>query len=336
MDTSASVRQLIIHHHNQHISVRAISQMVNVPKSTVGRIIKNHSTTGSTQVRRHGRCGRKRLIGERTARLMARRSIINARLTARQIQHQTPTAANVSLDTVKRSLRRSGLVCRRPVKAPMLTPARMVTRLRWANRYRNWNVENWRRVVFTDETCIDVTVARSQFVRRLRGAPIRSSHVSLHRPFLQRVMFWGCISHRGRGPLVAVDGTMNAARYLDLLQNHLLPYGEVFGEDNWYLQQDNAPCHKAQVVTEFLLDNGLPTIDWPPYSPDMNVIENVWAMLKRKVHEHEHTTKQEVIVRAQFIWNNDLEIDRLCQSIADSMPRRLNELRRVYGGYTHY
>lgn len=36
-------------------------------------------------------------------------------------------------------------------------------------------------------------------------------------------MYWGCISRHGRGPLLAIDGTMNSEKYIEVLKNELIP-----------------------------------------------------------------------------------------------------------------
>jgi len=40
--------------------------------------------------------------------------------------------------------------------------------------------------------------------------------------------------------------------------------------DNWMLQHDNAPCHTAISVIEFLAKKGIPVVPQPPYSPDLS------------------------------------------------------------------
>ena len=50
-------------------------------------------------------------------------------------------------------------------------------------------------------------------------------------------------------------------------------------------QQDNAPVHTASAIKNFLLENEWEGLDWPPYSPDLNSIENLSAIVKRRLAE---------------------------------------------------
>ena len=52
-------------------------------------------------------------------------------------------------------------------------------------------------------------------------------------------MFWGCMSKRATGSLVALEGYLNSEKYMNLLQSHLVPefeaqesYGETYRPGN--------------------------------------------------------------------------------------------------------
>ena len=60
----------------------------------------------------------------------------------------------------------------------------------------------------------------------------------------------------------------------------------VFWGSDSYFQQDNAPCHTSRIVREYLAENDVLTLDWPPQNPDINIIENIWHIIKRKLHKN--------------------------------------------------
>ena len=59
---------------------------------------------------------------------------------------------NVSQSTVHRTLLRMGLHSRRPVRVPMMTPVHHRKRLQWASERRNWILEQWKKVAWSDES----------------------------------------------------------------------------------------------------------------------------------------------------------------------------------------
>lgn len=147
MDTPPSVRQLIIQLFHEGKTQMDISKLVKVNQSTVSRIIRRFTTTGNAGPTRTGKCGRKRLLSSRTDRLLARQSVINPKATAADIQASSGgEALNVSLSTIKRSLRRSGRLAFRPVKSPSWTLAQMRVRLHWAQEQQFKSVGEWKKV----------------------------------------------------------------------------------------------------------------------------------------------------------------------------------------------
>jgi hypothetical protein len=153
------------------------------------------------------------------------------------------------------------------------------------------------------------------------------------------VMFWGCFSIYGVGPLVALEGSQNQHTYKDLLEEYLIPEiraaKDYFDMDMTFMQ-DNAPCHKTKLISEFLALNNVPVLDWPPQSPDLNPIENLWAIIKRKRLKKFGIpgTRDELIDQIFTIWDQ-IELE-LCQKLLDSMENRLTETVRLRGRSTKY
>ena len=101
------------------------------------------------------------------------------------------------------------------------------------------------------------------------------------------------------------------------------------------LQHDNAPTHRAGVVTEYLENNHVTVLEWPAISPDMNCIENLWAFLSRELH------KRPVPQNADELFGIlTEEWDRIPDTVVlahtSSMRRRVDRLWRVQGGHTKY
>lgn len=100
--------------------------------------------------------------------------------------------------------------------------------------------------------------------------------------------------------------------------------------------QDNAPCHKTTKVMEFLRSKGIPTLNWPPSSPDLNPIENLRAIIKKRRQKKYGfpKTKTALIDQIFDIWGNiDAE---LCKTLAESVENRLKECLRLNGKSTNY
>ena len=75
-------------------------------------------------------------------------------------------------------------------------------------------------------------------------------------------MFWGCFNEGGLGPLVPIEGILNSEKYKELLEKYLVPIFEK-SDKKLIFMQDNAPIHKSKLITDFLADHGITTLQWP-------------------------------------------------------------------------
>lgn len=164
------------------------------------------------------------------------------------------------------------------------------------------------------------------------------AHTTQNAVHSRKVMMWGCFSEKGLGPLVAVEGTMNTSTYISMLENHLLPQSHLWFPHGmtWTFQHDNAPCHKSRGTLQSLINNNVVALNWPPYSPDLNPIENLWAIVKKKVHATSYSSIEELIQSVKQIWDSDVAVRQSCRSLVYSMTKRIQECIKNGGGPIRY
>ena len=86
----------------------------------------------------------------------------------------------------------------------------------------------------------------------------------------------------------------------------------------------------------FLQEQAFSILNWPPYSPDLSPIENLWALVKRKVHTEATSSKGELLARTLRIWAEDPVIKEACKTLIEGMPRRVRAYNQAKGGALKY
>lgn len=137
-----------------------------------------------------------------------------------------------------------------------------------------------------------------------------------------KVSLWGCICGEGLGHAEMFSGSLDAIDHRRILRHNLIPtFKQFFPNGPWYFQQDNARFHTTPETLSYLHGRGVTSIEWPPWSPDLNPIENLWSDLKRRVYSHHPQTLEELEQYIREEWDaTDLNfISHICRS----MPHRL-------------
>ncbi|GBN21902.1 hypothetical protein AVEN_10147-1 [Araneus ventricosus] len=106
-------------------------------------------------------------------------------------------------------------------------------------------------------------------------------------------MLWGCFAASGMRNLVFIENNMDQYKYINILKENLKISAQKLGIQNKFkLYQDNDPKHTALNVRLWLLYNCPKVIKTPPYSPDLNPIENVRHELEKRTRKHEISSKE--------------------------------------------
>ncbi len=184
----------------------------------------------------------------------------------------------ISKCTTCRTLKQMSNSSRRPHRVPLLSAKNRNRRLQFAQARQNWTIEDWKNVAWSD---------KSQFLLRHSDGRVRmwrKEHESMDPSCLVSmvqaggggVMFWGIFSWQTLGPLVPIEHRLNATAYLSIVDDHVHLFMTTgYPSSDGYFQQDNTPCYKTQIISDWFLehDNEFTLLKWPPQSPDLNPIE---------------------------------------------------------------
>lgn len=127
---------------------------------------------------------------------------------------------------------------------------------------------------------------------------------------------------------------MDQHQYKAILENVMEPYSFENMPVHYIFQHDNDPKHTSRLVKRWLLDENIDVLDWPPQSPDLNPIENLWAIVKRDLKGKTPKNTDELFQLVKQSWEN-ISVGT-CQNLINSLPRRLTNVVKNKGYPTKY
>ncbi len=156
----------------------------------------------------------------------------------------------ISERTTRRALKQMGYSSRRPHRVPLLSAKNRKRRLQFAQAHQHWTIENWKNVAWSDE---------SQFLLRHSDGRVRiwhKEHESRDPSCLVSTVQAGDGGGVGEiflAHLVPTEHCLNATAYLSIVADHVHPF--MTPSSDGYFQQDNAPCQKAQIISDWFLEH---------------------------------------------------------------------------------
>ncbi|CAK9801681.1 Transposable element Tcb1 transposase [Anthophora quadrimaculata] len=334
--TAIQVRKVVVKLSREGKSSREISVLLAIDKTPVNNILNKFKTTGSLADR--PRSGRPRKTTARVDKLIRRKSVVDVRKTAGVIAQELhdENLADVSRITASRRLRDVGLFGRVGVKKPLISTKNQRARLQFAKNYQCWTVQDWKKVLFSDESKFKLFGSDGkQYVRRPVGTRYNSKYQI---PPVKHggggAMVWGAFSYEGVGPLVEIEGVMDCFVYKDILDKQMLPFAKDNMPDGWIFQHDTDPKHASKIVSQYLSAKNVRVLEWPAQSPDLNPIEHLWDKLGRRVTNKKHSNKRDLFKTLSEEWNK-IPRDTII-GLIESMPRRCAAVIIFKGMATKY
>lgn len=217
---------------------------------------------------------------------------------------------------------------------PRLTATHKQKRLQFARDHIHWKQE-WKKVIFSDEKKfnLDGPDCYSCYWHNLNTTEVTRSKRNFGGG---SVMVWGAFYDNGKLPICFVSGRMNSQYYINLLEEVLITFLDENNEEQLIFQQDNASIHASRQTKRWFEENNIEVLSWPPCSPDLNPIENLWGILASKVYANntQYNTVTELKIAIKDAW---AEIEATClNSLIGSMFNRVFEVTKNRGGHTKY
>lgn len=275
-------------------SYAQIKEKLHMSDKTIAKIARGGS---------YERAGRPKKLGKEQVDFIEMNSEANACLSDQQVADLVAErfGIQVSDTTILRVRNELGFHYRPPKVKQLLTPAQKELRVAFC-KYVLENKDSLPPIVFSDESRF--SKGPDNRWRRIRRGQVSESCFVQMEKFTKSVMVWGGISMSYRTPLVLCSNGVNAAEYQSILlrSGFIEDMNGHYGIGKWVFQQDGAAPHTCESTERMLFENKVCLLPgWPPNSPDLNPIEMIWAIMKRRANWEDKQPDQ-MFAYIESIW----------------------------------
>ncbi|CAF2060967.1 unnamed protein product [Rotaria magnacalcarata] len=228
-----------------------------------------------------------------------------------------------------------------PAYKPKLTQQHKEERLGFTLEYLAKDDEFWAKVIFTDEKTFSSEGHSKRHCWRLRETRYEEKNIcESQRSGRINVGMLGWISGLGIGELTEVNGRFTSEQYIEILEEVMLPSVRAMvvpEPENIYFVQDRSPIHTSGVVKQWLVQHPeIVLLNFPPKSPDLNPIENIWGIIMQEWTPQNINSRENLLRHSKDVGEGIRRRPNICQRMSNSMADRLDLVINAEGSHTKY
>lgn len=333
---SVESRASMVADYKNGIKVSEIAKKYNCHRNSILYQLKKKNKIGTLNTVQ--RKGRKRVTSKREdstiRRIIEQNPSSSINDVVKDFNLLRPENNKISYSTIERRLKEANYKTYTMGKQFYISKKNKKIRLQFATEYFNKSLDFWKKILWTDECTVSLDGTYGKKFYRSKTGRKKDQVIYTRHSSGGKLMIWGCISYNGIGPIVELSKKVNSYEYLNIINEYAVPAGDTLIGSDFILQQDNAPIHTSKVVKDFIKEIGQNILKWPPQSPDLNVIENVWHILKSRSPQQLGRSKEETWNDINKVWD-EISLE-YCRTLIESIPRRLQEVIKAKGGPTSY
>ncbi|KAL4467957.1 hypothetical protein ABPG72_021738 [Tetrahymena utriculariae] len=246
------------------------------------------------------------------------------------VNDKTINPKEASRVTIQTILKENDIKCYRQPQIIHLSEQQRSSRLMFAQQTKLWK-QNWQRILFSDESQITMNPNNNFYYAKSKDQ-IPLDLMKNKQSYPLKIHVWGIISSTAPLNLELIEGNLNSNGYLNLIQNYFNNNQNRLPKD-FIFQQDNSRVHTAQIITNFLTENNINTLEWPSGSPDLSPIENVWSVIKEELWSfkaHIKNTNDLYSATTEIFFNSPTVKQAISNSYL-SLPKRIQQLIKLNG-----
>ncbi len=264
------IREKIIEMFKNNVPQRKIGRDLDISPSTVHNIIKRFKESGGISVRKGQ--ARKPKLNNRDLRSLKRHCIKNRHSSISDITTwaQDYFGKPLSSTTIRSYIHKCQLKLYCAKRKPYVNSVQSA--VDFSGLGGIWDGPSHSGNVYCGQMNQYFRYFFERNGRRVLRTKEEKDHPDCYQQQVQKpgsVMVWGCVSALGKGNLHFCDGTINAEKYIEILEHNMLPSRRhLFQGRPCIFQQDNAKPHSAHITKSCLRRKRVRVLDWPACSPD--------------------------------------------------------------------